>query len=124
MKWFTDLLSPVQSTKEDLDAAVSAGERFGNGMAKAIEFILTPLTRLMDGIKWISENMPSWEGIKNSVSSAWERTKILRATLGNQQKKRQEVLGNHLRISLALVQMAKITESKLVRRLHWKRWQI
>lgn len=64
MKWFTDLLSPVQSTKEDLDAAVSAGERFGNGMAKAIEFILTPLTRLMDGIKWISENMPSWEGIK------------------------------------------------------------
>lgn len=76
-------------------------------MAKAIEFILTPLTRLMDGIKWISENMPSWEGIKNSVSSAWERTKTLRATLGNQQKKRQEVLGNHLRISLALVQMAK-----------------
>ncbi len=75
VKWFTDLLSPVQSTKEDLDAAVSAGERFGNGMAKAIEFILTPLTRLMDGIKWISENMPSWEGIKNSVSSAWERTK-------------------------------------------------
>lgn len=75
VKWFTDLLSPVRSTKEDLDAAVSAGERFGNGMAKAIEFILTPLTRLMDGIKWISENMPSWEGIKNSVSSAWERTK-------------------------------------------------
>ena len=75
VKWFTDLLSPVQSTKDDLDAAVSAGERFGNGMAKAIEFILTPLTRLMDGIKWISENMPSWEGIKNSVSSAWERTK-------------------------------------------------
>ena len=33
--------------------------------------------------------------------------KTLRATLGNQQKKRQEVLGNHLRISLALVQMAK-----------------
>lgn len=75
VKWFTDLLSPVQSTKDDLDAAVSAGERFGNGMAKAIEFILTPLTRLMDGIKWISENMPSWDGIKNSVSSAWERTK-------------------------------------------------
>lgn len=75
VKWFTDLLSPVQSTKEDLEAATSAGKKFGNGMAKAIEFILTPLTRLMDGIKWISENMPSWDGIKNSVSSAWESTK-------------------------------------------------
>ncbi|OOF64762.1 phage tail tape measure protein [Rodentibacter pneumotropicus] len=75
VKWFTDLLSPVQSTQTELDSARSAGEKFGNGMAKAIKLILTPLTLLMDGIKWLTENMPSWDGIKNSVSNAWDSTK-------------------------------------------------
>ncbi|OOF47959.1 hypothetical protein BKK52_07335 [Rodentibacter trehalosifermentans] len=75
VKWFTDLLSPVQTTQAELDSARSAGEKFGNGMAKAIELILIPLTLLMDGIKWLSENMPSWDGIKNSVSNAWDSTK-------------------------------------------------
>ncbi|MFQ1047126.1 phage tail tape measure protein [Avibacterium paragallinarum] len=75
VKWFTDLLSPVQSTSEDLESARSAGEKFGNATAKAIELILTPLNLLMDGIRWLSENMPSWDGIKNSVSNAWNSTK-------------------------------------------------
>ncbi|MBF0751560.1 MULTISPECIES: phage tail tape measure protein [unclassified Pasteurella] len=75
VKWFMDLLSPVQSTQTELDSARSAGEKFGNGMAKAIELILTPLTLLMDGIKWLTENMPSWDSIKNSVSNAWDSTK-------------------------------------------------
>ncbi|OOF87512.1 phage tail tape measure protein [Rodentibacter ratti] len=75
VKWFTDLLSPVQSTQTELDSARNAGEKFGSGMAKAIELILTPLTLLIGGIKWLSENMPSWDGIKNSVSNAWDSTK-------------------------------------------------
>ena len=26
-------------------------------------------------VKWLSENMPSWDSIKNSVSNAWDSTK-------------------------------------------------
>ena len=34
VKWFTDLLSPVQSTQKDLDAAASAGKKFGEWLAR------------------------------------------------------------------------------------------
>lgn len=91
VKWFTDLLSPVQSTSEDLDSARSAGEKFGNATAKAIELILTPLNLLMDGIRWLSENMPSWDGIKNSVSNAWDSTKN---SVGNAWNTTTEYIGS------------------------------
>lgn len=51
--WFMNLLSPIQSTQAELEGARSAGEIFGNSVAKAIDIILTPLNLLMDGIKWL-----------------------------------------------------------------------
>ena len=70
VKWVMDLLTPVNETKEGLDSARSAGETFGQGLAKAIELVLTPLTLLMDGLKWVSDNMPSWDSIKTGVNKA------------------------------------------------------
>ncbi|WP_273876774.1 hypothetical protein, partial [Serratia marcescens] len=41
--WFTDLLTPVNSTKESLDNAASAGKQFGEFLAAGIELAMTPL---------------------------------------------------------------------------------
>lgn len=78
VKWFTDLLSPVQSTKEDLDAAASAGKKFGEWIAAGIDFALKPLQLLMDGIKWVIDNMPGIQAgakiVENAKQSRNEET--------------------------------------------------
>ncbi|CWX41282.1 phage-like tail protein [Haemophilus influenzae] len=78
VKWFTDLLSPVQSTKEDLDAAASAGKKFGEWIAAGIDLALKPLQLLMDGIKWVINNMPGIQAgakiVENAKQSRNEET--------------------------------------------------
>ena len=78
VKWFTDLLSPVQSTKEDLDAAASAGKQFGEWIAAGIDLALKPLQLLMDGIKWVIDNMPGIQAgakiVENAKQSRNEET--------------------------------------------------
>ena len=78
VKWFTDLLSPVQSTKEDLDAAASAGKKFGEGLSAGIDLALKPLQLLMDGIKWVIDNMPGIQAgtkiVENAKQSRNEET--------------------------------------------------
>ena len=58
VKWFTDLLSPVQSTQKDLDAAASAGKKFGEWLAAGIDLVTKPLQWLMDSIQWVIDHMP------------------------------------------------------------------
>ena len=78
VKWFTDLLSPLQSTKEDLDAAASAGKKFGEGLSAGIDLALKPLQLLMDGIKWVIDNMPGIQAgtkiVENAKQSRNEET--------------------------------------------------
>ena len=78
VKWFTDLLSPIQSTKEDLDAAASAGKKFGEWIAAGIDLALKPLQLLMDGIKWVIDNMPGIQAgakiVENTKQSRNEET--------------------------------------------------
>ena len=78
VKWFTDLLSPVQSTKEDLNAAASAGKQFGEWIAAGIDLALKPLQLLMDGIKWVIDNMPGIQAgakiVENAKQSRNEET--------------------------------------------------
>lgn len=78
VKWFTDLLSPVQSTKENLDAAASAGKKFGEGLSAGIDLALKPLQLLMDGIKWVIDNMPGIQAgtkiVENAKQSRNEET--------------------------------------------------
>lgn len=78
VKWFTDFLSPVQSSKEDLDAAASAGKKFGEWIAAGIDLALKPLQLLMDGIKWVIDNMPGIQAgakiVENAKQSRNEET--------------------------------------------------
>ena len=67
VKWFTDLLSPVQSTKEDLDAAASAGKKFGEWLAAGIDLVTKPLQWVMDSIKWVIDNMPGVDKIATTL---------------------------------------------------------
>ncbi|HII3727958.1 TPA: phage tail tape measure protein [Pasteurella multocida] len=70
VKWFTDLLSPVQSASEDLDKAASAGYKFGEWIAKGIDLVTKPLQWVIDSIKWVIDNVDkinpfSDESLKN-----------------------------------------------------------
>lgn len=76
--WFTNLLAPVQSTKEDLDAAASAGKKFGEWLAAGIDFVTKPLQWLMDSIKWVLNNLPTLEGIGKTIDTA--KQKVSNAT--------------------------------------------
>ncbi|HHT7890579.1 phage tail tape measure protein [Pasteurella multocida] len=63
VKWFTDLLSPVQSASEDLDKAASAGYKFGEWLAKGIDLVTKPIQWVIDSIKWVIDNMPSIDSV-------------------------------------------------------------
>ena len=56
-QWFTNLLSPVQTSKETLDKCTSAGETFGNVLGVAINLVLTPAKMLLDTLGWILEKL-------------------------------------------------------------------
>lgn len=76
--WFMKLLSPVQSTKEDLDAAASAGKKFGEWLAAGIDLATKPLQWLMDSIQWVIDNMPGIQAgakiVENAKQSRNEET--------------------------------------------------
>ncbi|CAI2530711.1 Phage-related minor tail protein [Serratia ficaria] len=55
--WFTKLLSPMQTSKETLDKCASAGETFGRVFGTALQVLLYPLSKLMDGVGWLLEKM-------------------------------------------------------------------
>ncbi|HII3777304.1 TPA: phage tail tape measure protein [Pasteurella multocida] len=70
VKWFTDLLSPVQSASENLDKAASAGYKFGEWLAKGIDLVTKPLQWVIESIKWVIDNVDkinpfSDESLKN-----------------------------------------------------------
>ena len=82
VKWFTDLLSPVQSTKEDLDAAASAGKKFGEWLAAGIDFVTKPLQWLMDSIQWVIDHMPSIENFAKEYGNRMSDTATMAANTG------------------------------------------
>lgn len=82
VKWFTDLLSPVQSTKEDLDAAASAGKKFGEWLAAGIDLVTKPLQWLMDSIQWVIDHMPSIEKFAKEYGSRIDNTATMAANTG------------------------------------------
>ena len=82
VKWFTDLLSPVQSTKEDLDAAASAGKKFGEWLAAGIDLVTKPLQWLMDSIQWVIDHMPSIEKFAKEYGNRIDNTATMAANTG------------------------------------------
>ena len=62
IKWvfnlFGDLLSPVKSTSAELSGAAEMGRKFGKWLANGVNIALAPLKLLIDGIKWVLDNLP------------------------------------------------------------------
>ena len=79
--WFTNLLSPIQSTKENLDAAASAGKQFGEWVAFGIDLALKPLQLLIDGVKWLIDNLPKINEQNQKAKALKEET--MKAAFGN-----------------------------------------
>ncbi|HEM6828683.1 TPA: phage tail tape measure protein [Citrobacter koseri] len=55
--WFTDLLTPVKSTSEELNSAASMGCRFGEALAEGLNMVMHPLESLKSGVSWLLEKL-------------------------------------------------------------------
>ncbi|MGN2526725.1 phage tail tape measure protein [Escherichia coli] len=56
-EWFSNLLSPMTTSKETLDKCASAGETFGKVLGLAIQGLMLPLTGLANMIVWILKKL-------------------------------------------------------------------
>ncbi|EMX2854948.1 phage tail tape measure protein [Yersinia enterocolitica] len=56
-EWFVKLFTPVESSRESLDKCAAAGETFGKVLGSALQLLLLPLTKLMEGIGWVLEKL-------------------------------------------------------------------
>ncbi|EIZ7347661.1 phage tail tape measure protein [Salmonella enterica] len=55
--WFSDLLTPVKSTSEELDSAAAMGRRFGEALAEGLNMVMHPLESLKSGVSWLLEKL-------------------------------------------------------------------
>ncbi|MDN8597865.1 phage tail tape measure protein [Citrobacter sp. S2-9] len=55
--WFTDLLTPVKSTSEELNNAAAMGRRFGEALAEGLSMVMHPLESLKSGVSWLLEKL-------------------------------------------------------------------
>ncbi|EHM50741.1 phage tail tape measure protein [Yokenella regensburgei] len=55
--WFTDLLTPVKSTSEELNSAAAMGRRFGEALAEGLNMVMHPLDSLKSGVSWLLEKL-------------------------------------------------------------------
>jgi TP901 family phage tail tape measure protein len=56
-QWFSNLLSPMTTSKETLDKCASAGETFGKVFGLAIQGLMLPLAGLAKMVGWILEKL-------------------------------------------------------------------
>ncbi|MCY3511299.1 phage tail tape measure protein [Klebsiella michiganensis] len=56
-QWFTNLLSPIQASKDTLDKCASAGSTFGNVLGGALQVVLIPAKALLDTLAWILKKL-------------------------------------------------------------------
>ncbi|HHG8786626.1 TPA: phage tail tape measure protein [Citrobacter sedlakii] len=54
---FTDLLTPVKSTSEELNSAAAMGRRFGEALAEGLNMVMHPLESLKSGVSWLLEKL-------------------------------------------------------------------
>lgn len=69
IQWFRNLFQPVEHTKQQLAEAGKAGETMGQWIARGIEIALTPLMKLVEGVRWVKENIG---GVISSVKTMAE----------------------------------------------------
>lgn len=55
--WFSDLLTSVKSTSEELNSAAAMGRRFGEALAEGLNMVMHPLESLKSGVSWLLEKL-------------------------------------------------------------------
>lgn len=55
--WFTDLLTPVKSTSQELQSAAGMGRQFGEALADGLNMVMHPLETLKSGVSWLLEKL-------------------------------------------------------------------
>ncbi|MBL5864500.1 phage tail tape measure protein [Serratia fonticola] len=70
--WFTRLVTPVKSTREELDKATESGKKFGMALGEAISMLWAPFAWLKDQIIWVLEKL-------NAIPEQAERIRIAAA---------------------------------------------
>lgn len=55
--WFSDLLTPVKATAEELNSAAAIGRRFGEALAEGLNMVMHPLESLKSGVTWLLEKL-------------------------------------------------------------------
>ncbi len=66
---FSELIAPVKYSSTELTNATNAGKRFGEVVGQAINIILSPLQKLMEGIQWVIDNFDKIGGIGAKVNA-------------------------------------------------------
>ncbi len=66
---FSELITPVKYSSDELKNATDAGKRFGEVVGEAINIILYPLQKLMEGIQWVIDNFDKIGGIGAKVNA-------------------------------------------------------
>ncbi|MNG64068.1 Phage-related minor tail protein [compost metagenome] len=70
--WFTRLLTPVKSSREELDKATASGKKFGMALGEAISMLWAPFAWLREQITWVLEKL-------NAIPEQAERIRIAAA---------------------------------------------
>lgn len=77
--WFGELLTPIGAASETTKAFGDAGKVCGDAVAAAFTFMLTPITAVLEGIKWINANIggviEKAAQVGNAISGGWQAAK-------------------------------------------------
>ncbi|OWF78908.1 hypothetical protein B4900_12010 [Yersinia rohdei] len=68
--WFTQLLSPVESSKASLEAATNAGKTFGEVVGMVISGLFWPVEQLAKGLGWLLEKLGAIPKAADAASGA------------------------------------------------------
>lgn len=74
--WFTQLLAPVNASKEQIAGATNAGVSFGNLVGGAINLVLAPLKLVVNLFTWIMNNAGKVIGMVQAVANSNVAQKI------------------------------------------------
>ncbi|EGO6390939.1 phage tail tape measure protein [Salmonella enterica] len=74
--WLVKIISPVQSTADELKKCTSAGKTFGEVLGAAISGLLWPMTQVAKGVEWILEKLNLVPGAVQAAADATRKATL------------------------------------------------
>ncbi|EDW2791961.1 phage tail tape measure protein [Salmonella enterica] len=74
--WLVKIISPVQSTADELKKCTSAGKTFGEVLGVAISGLLWPMTQVAKGVEWILEKLNLVPGAVQAAADATRKATL------------------------------------------------